>query len=103
MRPDLAALLLRTMPATVEDLAAECGYSLSVTRQLLRVLRDTRQCFMLRRQEDGKMLFIRGRGLDSRPKPAGRCAINAKAYQKRKAKKAAQVAAGKGPFAALFI
>lgn len=91
------------MPATVEDLASECGYSVSVTRQLLRALRDNRQCFMLRRQEDGKMLFINGRGLDSRPKPAGRRAINAKAYQKRKAKKAAEAAQAKGPFAALFI
>lgn len=102
MREELRTLLLAAMPATVEDLAAECGYSLVGTRKLLQELRDARLCFMLRRQEDRRHVFVKGRGLDSRPKPADPSITRAKYYQKRKARAQHKAAQAKGPFSALF-
>lgn len=93
MRSDLQALLLAAMPATVKDLAEDCGYGVVGTRKLLKELRASRLCFVLRwvRGRNGFTPVYMAGCLKDRPKPTARSPRNPPRPPQ-----------AKGPFAALF-
>lgn len=91
--------ILSLMPASVKELAEDCGYSRVWVWKVLADLRARRLCFVLRWHRTGRRfapVFMAG-CLNDRPKPAPLPRGPA-----RKANARRKAAQSKGPFAALF-
>lgn len=92
--------MLQAMPASVKELAEDCGYSRVWVWKVLQDLRARNLCFVLRWERTGRRfapVYMAG-CLKDRPKPpAADPGPASRANRKRKAARA------KGPFAQLFI